>query len=373
VIERNVEDVMSDTAASRTGGGRVTLSDVGGGLRNAAAKNEATQRLLEEGEAYLAAQMQRMVGTLGAKIGETTRTLTDVAEGKTNPTGMVADTVKNALGGSSPAGALAKAGMKNVADKAKSIFKRGGKGGSGGKSMNIVEDIEIGLPLRTVYNHWTQFQEFPKWSKGAQSVDQEDPTKSNWKAKIAWSNRSWTATTLEQVPDERISWQAEGQTVVNGVVSFHPIEDQLTKVVMVLEYIPHGFVEKTANLWRAPGRRARLDLKLFRRYVMLHADPEDAENGWRGEIHDGEVVREHDDAVKEEEKPEEEAPEADHHAEEQDEESTQEEPAAEGEPEAGEDEKEEEEDKEPARMGRRTRPPRQRRSEDQSSKAKSRR
>ena len=371
---------MSDTTTARKRGDKVTLSDIGGGLRDAAAKNDATKRLMTEGEAFLAAQMQRMVGALGTKIGDTTRALTDVADGKANPTSMVTRTVKEALGGSSAGGAIAKAGMKSVADKAKSVFKRGGKGSGGGKSMNIVEDINIGVPLRVVYNHWTQYPEFPKWSKGAQSVDQEDPTKSSWKAKIAWSNRSWKATTLEQIPDERIKWQTEGQTVVNGVVSFHPMEDELTKVVVVLEYIPHGFFEKTANLWRAPGRRARLDLKLFRRYVMLHADPEDAENGWRGEIRDGEVVREHDEVVKEEEEDREGAPrgraDEDEGGEDEDEgQAKGEEEPTDEEDEYAEEEPadEEEEAEEPAKVERKARPPRQRRSEDQARKAKSRR
>jgi hypothetical protein len=220
-------------------------------------------------------------------------------------------------------------------------------------------------------------------------VDQEDPTKYNWKAKIAWSNRSWTSTTMEQIPDERIVWRSEGQTEVNGVVSFHPLEDELTKVVMVLEYIPHGFFEKTANLWRAPGRRARLDLKLFRRYVMLHAEPDAAENGWRGEIRDGEVVREHDEVVKEEkergargkEEGADEGPEDEDYGEEPTDEAEYDEDLEEepGEEEEPEEEAEEEpagrrqRRKEPARAGRGARPPRQRRPNDEPSRKSSRR
>jgi uncharacterized membrane protein len=84
----------------------------------------------------------------------------------------------------------------------------------------------IGVPLRVAYNHWTQFEQFPRWSKGTQSVDLKEPTESNWKAKVAWSNRSWIATTTEQIPDERIVWRSEGQTVVSRPVNGRPASAQ---------------------------------------------------------------------------------------------------------------------------------------------------
>lgn len=275
----------------------VHLSDIGEGLRASLAQNPSTKRLMDEVEAYLGARAKQLIGKVSGRLGDTTQKLTDVAKGGEGAPGMLGRTLKEVAGGSSPMAAAGKAGIKGVAEKATSMFKPGGKT-SGGKSMNIVEDMDIGAPLRVVYNHWTKFEEFNKWSKGVQSVDREDPVKSSWKAKIAFTNRSWEATITHQIPDQRIAWTSEGQTTVNGVVSFHPLEENLTKLLVVLEYIPHGFVEKTANLWRAQGRRARLDIKLFRRYVMMEADPE--EEGWRGEIRDGEVVREHEDVLREE-------------------------------------------------------------------------
>lgn len=243
-----------------------------------------------------------MLGNLGDKVGDATKNLTGIAGGDDDGGGMVGRVVKETLSGSSPGKAAAKAGAQGLKDKVKGIFGRGkGKSASGGKYMNIVEDLYVPVPARTAYNHWTQFQDFPKWSKGLQSVDfdKEDETKSSWKGKIAWSNRSWNATTSDQIPDDRIVWRSEGQTVVNGAVSFHQLEDNLTQVLLLLEYHPHGFFEKTANLWRAQGRRARLDFKKFRHYVTVEADPE--EEGWRGEIRDGELVRDHDEVMREEE------------------------------------------------------------------------
>ncbi|WP_189308874.1 hypothetical protein [Streptomyces brasiliensis] len=98
-----------------------------------------------------------------------------------------------------------------------------------------------------------------------------------------------------RLPDDRIAWTSEGaKGTSKGVVSFHRLDDGLTRVLLVMEYHPHGLFETTGNLWRAQGRRARLDLKNFARFVTLKTE---AAEGWRGEIRDGEVVREHEEAV----------------------------------------------------------------------------
>ncbi|TDD80107.1 SRPBCC family protein [Actinomadura darangshiensis] len=182
-----------------------------------------------------------------------------------------------------------------------------GKGGGGGgkkvKVTNIVEHTDVGAPRRLVYDQWTQFQEYPSFMKKVVSVDQADDTKLNWKAKIFWSARTWEATIVEQVPDEHIVWRSKGaKGHVDGTVSFHKLSPNLTRVLVVLEYHPQGLFERTGNMWRAQGRRARLELKHFRRYVMTNSlTRADEIEGWRGEIRDSEVVLTQEDALKEEE------------------------------------------------------------------------
>jgi hypothetical protein len=110
---------------------------------------------------------------------------------------------------------------------------------------------------------------------------------------VLWSHRTWESTILEQVPDDKIIWRSKGaKGYVDGAVTFHELAPRLTRILLVLEYHPQGFFEHTGNLWRAQGRRARLELKHFRRHVMsevlLH--PDEVE-GWRGVIQDGEVVQ----------------------------------------------------------------------------------
>jgi hypothetical protein len=209
--------------------------------------------------------------------------------------------------GKGPGRSMLSAGWAGLKEKARNVIG-GGKGDkSGGKQKlkltNIVESVEVGVPLRLAYNQWTTYRDFPTFTKKVEMAEPGDDNKQvHWKAQIFWSHREWDATILDQRPDERIIWRSKGQKGhVDGAVTFHELAPNLTKVVMVLEYHPQGFFEHTGNLWRAQGRRARLELKHFHRHVMAHAqlNPDDVE-GWRGVIEDGEVVKDHETVLAEE-------------------------------------------------------------------------
>jgi hypothetical protein len=159
--------------------------------------------------------------------------------------------------------------------------------------------IDVGVPLRTAYDHWTEYESFSGFTKGVQEAERGDDATSEWTVKVGPSTRKWKATVQEQIPDDRIVWSSEGaQGTTQGAVSFHEITPTLTRIILVLVYYPTGIVEKTGNIWRAQGRRARLDFKNFQRYVTF---AEDEAEGWRGEIRNGEIVRTHEEAVAEEE------------------------------------------------------------------------
>lgn len=195
----------------------------------------------------------------------------------------------------------AKGVKDNVVDKAKSAVGAGDSGRKAGdvKVTSMIETLDVGVPLRTAYDSWTEYEEFGSFTKGVQDVSKNDDVTSEWKTKIAFSSRSYTATVEEQVPDDRIIWKSEGaKGTTRGAVTFHELTPSLTRIVLVVEYYPAGFFEKTGNLWRAQGRRMRLDFKNFQRYVTLtDEEPE----GWRGEIRDSEVVRSHEEAMEDEE------------------------------------------------------------------------
>jgi uncharacterized membrane protein len=267
---------------------------------SAGSEESGMGRLKEELSKFAGAQVQHLAEKAGGKLTDLTEKLSDAAE---NP-GSLASIGSRVLQGESPVKAF-------LSDKAKAAFGKGGgganggsgnkgRGGSGGsKVMNIVEVLDVGVPLRTAYDAWTQYDRFSGFAKGVQDVSKSDETQSDWKVKIGPSSRSFKATVQEQIPDDRIVWTSEGaKGTTRGAVSFHELTPTLTRIVLVVEYYPSGFFEKTGNLWRAQGRRMRLDFKHFQRYVTL---TEEEPEGWRGEIRDGEVVLSHEDAVEQEE------------------------------------------------------------------------
>lgn len=274
------------------------------------AEESGMDRLREEVSGFLSAYAGRLAEKAGEKLTDVTDRLTEVTENG----GSLPAIGSRVLKGESPVKAFvaekAKGVKDNVVDKAKEAFGGGGKRkASGAKVMNIVEVLDVGVPLRTAYDHWTQYDKFSSFAKGVHDVSAEDEISSDWKVKVGPSSRSFKATVQEQVPDERIVWTSEGaKGTTRGAVSFHELGPTLTRIVLVMEYYPSGFFEKTGNLWRAQGRRVRLDFKHFQRYVTLtDEEPE----GWRGEIRDGEVVVSHEEAMENDEAADEEGPDAD--------------------------------------------------------------
>jgi uncharacterized membrane protein len=259
----------------------------------------------------LKSEARGLAGALGAraassvldKVEGATGRLGDYAKDGGGP-GMVAALTgaQNLAEGKGPMRSLLGAGMKAVKEK---VGGGGGQGGGHGKNLkvtSIVESIDVGAPLDLTYNQWTQFADFPSFMKKVESVEQVEEQTLSWKAQVLWSHRTWESTILDQVPDDKIIWRSKGaKGFVDGAVTFHELAPSLTRILLMLEYHPQGLFEHTGNIWRAQGRRARLELKHFRRHVMsevlLH--PDEVE-GWRGVIHDGEVVQDHDAAPAEE-------------------------------------------------------------------------
>ena len=210
---------------------------------------------------------------------------------------------KNVLKGDSMPMAAVKAGFETIKDSGakglSSIAEAVGDAFGGDKDkklkfINIVEELDLPVPRAVAYQAWTQFEEFPTFMKKVENVEQQDDQTVEWKAQIFWSHRSWTAEIVDQVPNERIVWRSKGEKGhVDGAVTFHELTPDLTRMLVNLEYYPQGLFERTGNLWRAQARRARLELKFFRRYitseVLLHQDEVE---GWPGEIHNGDVTAE---------------------------------------------------------------------------------
>ncbi|WFS11711.1 SRPBCC family protein [Rhodococcus aetherivorans] len=312
------------TAAGTAGQAGKTATGAAGSAGKAVQDLSPTKHLQKSLQGLAGTFAERALSTVSDKVTGTAGRLNDYAEGGGgNLMSALTGGQKSAEGESSVKSAMS-TGLENIKQTAKDKFEGvkeslggGGKGkGAGGKKIkltNIVEQIDVGVPIELAYDMWTQFADWPKFMKKVEQVEQASDEKLQWTGKVFWSRRTWESTILEQVPFDRIVWRSKGaKGYIDGAVTFHEITDNLTRIIMVLEYHPKGLFEKTANLWRAVGRRARLELKHFERHVMteavLHA--EDIQ-GWHGEIRDSEVVKDDETARREEEEQEQEDQEQD--------------------------------------------------------------
>jgi hypothetical protein len=266
--------------------------------------NSGLDQLKDSGRELMGNLGHKALGTVNDKLSGVTDKLTDIGGG--GPIGKAVGKAGEAKAkGDSPVAGGLKGAVSGIKDKVTGGGSGGGGGGGGKatKSTNIIESIDVGVPLSVAYNQWTEFGEFPSFMKKVENVEAQEDTKLTFKAQIFLSHRTWEATILEQVPDERIVWRSKGEKGhVDGSVTFHELAPNLTRILVVLEYYPQGLFEKTGNLWRAQGRRARAELRHFRRHVMTRTilEPDEVE-GWRGVIEDGEVVETHEEHVEQEE------------------------------------------------------------------------
>ena len=145
----------------------------------------------------------------------------------------------------------------------------------------IEASVEVEVPVRTAYNQWTQFEEFPNFMEGVERVEQLDDTHLKWVAEIAGKKREWTAEITEQEPDMRIAWHSlEGATNA-GVVTFHKLDDNRTKVMLQLEFEPEGAVETAGTAIGAVDMRVNGDLKRFKEFIESRGTETGA---WRGTV-----------------------------------------------------------------------------------------
>ena len=306
------------------------------------AKSSGMDQLKDAGSDLFHNLGDKALDTVNDKLSGLTDKLSGIADGGGVVGKAAGKAGESAAKGDNPVMGGLKGLAGGVKDKVTGGGGGGNSGGKGTKATNIIESIDVGVPLTVAYNQWTQFNDFPTMMKKVEKAEAEEDTKITWKAQVFWSHREWEATILEQVPDERIVWRSKGEKgYVNGAVTFHELAPNLTRILVVLEYHPQGLFERTGNLWRAQGRRARLELKNFRRHVMTQTilDADEVE-GWRGVIQDGEVVETHEEHVEAEES------EQEQDADEYDDESGEDEPEDEYEDEEPE-ESEEDADEEP--------------------------
>jgi hemerythrin superfamily protein len=147
----------------------------------------------------------------------------------------------------------------------------------------VDEEVDVEVPVRTAYNQWTQFEDFPQFMGGVHEVRQLDDTTIHWVAEIAGVRREWDAAILEQVPDEKIAWAAERGATNAGAVFFTPEGPTRTRIHLHLEFEPEGMVDKAADALNLVQRQAVQDLASFKEFI--ESQPRES-GGWRGSVNE---------------------------------------------------------------------------------------
>ena len=108
----------------------------------------------------------------------------------------------------------------------------------------IEQSIDVDVPVQTAYNQWTQFEEFPAFMEGIEQVRQLDDTHLHWVAEVGGKREEWDAEITEQHPDHRVAWTATSGKGNAGVVTFHRIADEQTRVMVQMDWEPEGATEQ---------------------------------------------------------------------------------------------------------------------------------
>jgi uncharacterized membrane protein len=149
---------------------------------------------------------------------------------------------------------------------------------------SVVDSIDVTVPVSTAYNQWTQFESFPQFMEGVKSVTQTDDTHLHWVAEVGGAEKEWDAEVTEQHPDERVAWRATSGAENAGVVTFHRIDDQTTRVTLQMDADPEGLVENVGTALGFLDRRVKGDLERFKEFIEGRGSETGA---WRGEVEAG--------------------------------------------------------------------------------------
>jgi len=145
----------------------------------------------------------------------------------------------------------------------------------------IEKSIEVEVPVRTAYNQWTQFEEFPQFMEGVREVRQLDDTHLRWRANVGGVEKTWEAEITEQIPDARIAWHNVSGAKNAGVVTFHRLGDDRTKIMLQMEYEPEGLIENAGDFIGVASLRIKSDLERFKEFIESRGHET---GGWRGGV-----------------------------------------------------------------------------------------
>jgi uncharacterized membrane protein len=146
----------------------------------------------------------------------------------------------------------------------------------------VTESVDVDVPVRTAYNQWTQFEDFPRFMDGVNQIQQLDATHTHWKTEIGGVKREFDAEITEQLPDERVAWKSTEGEQQAGVVTFHRLDDSHTRVTVQMDYQAQGVVEKAGSAIGVVGHRVKGDLHRFKDFIEQRGGTESG--AWRGQV-----------------------------------------------------------------------------------------
>jgi uncharacterized membrane protein len=141
--------------------------------------------------------------------------------------------------------------------------------------------VDVNRPIDVVYNQWTQFESFPEFMEGVERIEQRDDTHLHWVIKVGGITREFDATVTEQHPEERVAWKSDSGPDHAGVVTFHRLDDEKTRVTAQMDVDPEGFVENVADKLGILKARVSGDLERFKKFIESRPGETGA---WRGDV-----------------------------------------------------------------------------------------
>lgn len=145
----------------------------------------------------------------------------------------------------------------------------------------VTESVDVDVDVTTAYNQWTQFETFPEFMSGVESITQVDARRNHWHTKIGGVDREFDTEIVEQLPDERVAWKSTDGTTHAGVVTFHKLAPESTRITVQLDWQPEGLAEKAGAALGFDDRRVKDDMKRFKSFIEERGSET---GGWRGAV-----------------------------------------------------------------------------------------
>ena len=244
---------------------------------NGAGAEDIVRSALEHKELFVPAAVG-LAGALAAVKGPSVvRGLSSAVEGKVQSTAQgvgskAAEGAQASIGDKLAGGGLGAKAVGKLTGLSSGAGGKDGGGGSGGKKtrrLPIQRWTDVAVPVDQAYEAWTEFDKFPKFMHRVLSVEQKGKDKVSWQEKIWFSKRQWEGRITEQRENDRIVWKTTSGMSHKGIVSFHKIDDQLTRVMIEMEFEPNGIIEKMGSGLRFVKRAVQSDLARFKAYVEM--------------------------------------------------------------------------------------------------------